>query len=214
MDLAAELQWSADVLRQDRFSQIPAAVRERAAHAKVIITVTHTLWLLFLIITVHPLIIISSSSWISLISQNWYRGLFELHASMEEIWELRQIVITTQLCQSYVLGTRFLCGVKHLIEPVYPAGQQSVEARQVELQHASVERDVCCRWILMVLLSSEVQIKVCEENVQQLQQSVMEHDYSWNTHTYTYNACKSLEKLHCSHTSNSLYSQQLFRHQI
>ncbi len=109
-----------------------------------------------------------------------------------------------QLCQSYVLGTGFLCGVKHLVVPVYPAGQQSVEARQVELQHAAVERDVCCRWIRMVLLSSEVQIKVCEENVQQLQQSVMEHDYSWNTHTYTYNACKSLKKLHCSHTSNSL----------
>lgn len=73
--------------------------------------------------------------------------------------------------------------VKHLAVPVYPAGQQSVETRQVDLQHAAGVLDVCCWWIRMVLLSSEVQIKVCEENVEQLQQSVMEHDYSWNMQT-------------------------------
>lgn len=74
-------------------------------------------------------------------------------------------------------------GVKHLAVPVYPAGQQSVEARQVELQHAAVALDICRRWIGNVLRSSEVQIKVCEENVEQLQQSLMDLDYSWNMQT-------------------------------
>lgn len=105
---------------------------------------------------------------------------FEPNTSTNGIWGP---ILGLFCTQGYAAHVWRHSGVKHLAVPVYPAGQQSVEARQVELQHAAVVLDVCHRWIGNVLRSSEVQIKVCEENVEQLQQSLMDLDYSWNTQT-------------------------------